>query len=194
MSCLLRVDSTQFRRQAWRNGRGHTLELASGPDRDDWRWRISLAQDDEEGDFSEYPGTRRQLTPLDGGLRLLLADGTSLDAQRLQTLSVAGSPAPACRLPEGPTRVFNLMLRGNQQGRLLVRPLLGSMVLLPVADTLWFVYVVAGHAGVHCADEQLSLGMDDAVLVHATYAQRVIVEGGGEIALVRLDGATPPTN
>ncbi len=186
MDMLQAVPSRRFREQAWANGNGRTTELAAGPDRDRWQWRISLARIDADGPFSVLPGVRRLLAPLDGGLELHFDDGERLCAGRLQVMRFDGGRALTCHSPDGPGRDFNLMLRDGVDGDLVVRPLLGSMVWLPRADTRWFAYLLSGHAEVGVGDEKLLLEAGRAAWIRPGSGMRVLVEGGGEIALVRL--------
>lgn len=191
MSILQAVPSESFREMPWANGGGSTTELAAGPDPNDWRWRISLARIERDGAFSPLPGVRRQLAPLDGGLRLDFTDGRQLSARRLQVLHFDGDPAPACQLPDGAGRDFNLMLREGADGELLVRPLAGGMVLLPRTGTRWFVYVLAGQASLTADAEHLALGTGAAAWADPTSGSRVVIDGGGEIVLVRVTDPNP---
>jgi N-acetylmuramoyl-L-alanine amidase len=187
MRILQAIPAETFRAMPWANGCGTTTELAAGPDPKAWRWRISLARIEQDGDFSALPGVRRQLAPLDGALRLDFSDGRRLHAQRLQVLHFDGDPAPACHSPDGPGRDFNLMLRDGMEGELLPRPLMGSMVLLPRANTRWFVYMLAGQAIVHAGSEQLALGHGEAAWALPPSDTRVVIDGSGEVVLVRLN-------
>jgi environmental stress-induced protein Ves len=54
--------SETYRAMPWRNGRGVTLEIAREPATGaEFTWRLSLANIDEDGDFSAYPGYSRAL-------------------------------------------------------------------------------------------------------------------------------------
>jgi environmental stress-induced protein Ves len=185
-TALHAVPAASFREQPWANGGGGTTELAAGPDPQHWQWRISLARIEQPGAFSAFPGVRRQLAPLDGGLQLDFADGREVVARRLQVVHFAGDPPPSCRLPDGPGRDFNLMLRDGCDGELLLRPLLGHMVLLARPDTRWFVYLLAGSATLTADAERLALGMGEAAWAAPAPGKRVVIDGAGEIALVRL--------
>ena len=192
MSALQAVPASAFREQPWANGGGSTTELAAGPDPQHWQWRISLARIESAGAFSAFPGVRRHLAPLDGSLQLDVPDGRSMTARRLQVLHFDGDPPPSCRLPDGPGRDFNLMLRDDADGELLLRPLLGSMVLLPRPATRWFVYLLAGHATLAADDATLALAAGAAAWASPAPGSRVVIDGGGEIALVRLSATATP--
>ncbi|HET7300068.1 MAG TPA: HutD family protein [Oleiagrimonas sp.] len=186
MDMLQAVSPSQFREQPWANGSGQTTELAAGPDRDHWQWRISLARIDVDGPFSVLPGVRRQLAPLDGRLELHFDNDEQIHAKRLQVMHFDGGRTLACHSPDGPGCDFNLMLRDNVDGDLVVRPLLGSMVCLPRADTRWFAYMLGGQAEVSAGNEQLLLEAGHAAWIQPQSGARALIDGGGEIALVRL--------
>lgn len=186
MNILHAIPAASFREQPWANGGGNTTELAAGPDRQHWQWRISLARIEQPGAFSAFAGVRRQLAPLDGRLLLDFADGRQMVARRLQVLHFDGDPPPSCRLPDGPGRDFNLMLRDGVDGELLLRPLLGRMVLLPQPATRWFVYLLTGNATLVADDERLVVAAGNAAWACPVAGTRVVIDGAGEIALVRL--------
>ncbi len=185
------IPTSDFRSQAWANGHGRTTELAAGPDRAQWHWRISMAQVERDGAFSVLPGVQRQLAPLDGSLELHFDDGEVLSAQRLQVLAFDGGRHTRCRLPDGPGRDINLMLRDGAEGRLIVRPLLGSMVLLPSAACRWFVFVVGGACHVTTGSAHVDLATGEAVWVQPAPGTRAHMDGAGEVALVQLGAHSP---
>lgn len=180
------VDSESFHSQPWANGGGTTTELAAGPDRGHWRWRISRADVVTAGPFSSLPGVRRQIAPLDARLRLKFADGRDRTLLRLEVFAFDGGDAPTCELPDGPGRDLNLMLRDGAAGQLIVRPLTGHM-LLPPGALRWFVYQISGQARLVQGDTRLDLATGAAAWLIPIVGQRSAIEGGGDIALVRLD-------
>ncbi len=174
--------------ERWANGLGQTEVLLREPDGADWRLRISIARVEQEGPFSALPGTRRLLVPLDAPVALRFADGRALCAKRFGVLRFEGAPAPFGMLPEGPTRDFNLMLRGGAQAELFARTLVDSQVLLPEPGVRWLVYVNRGHAQIGCGSESLALTSDDAAVLEfpAVAARRAVIEGHGELVLAKL--------
>ena len=99
--------------EPWANGLGQTAVILRQPDHDGWHARISIAQVEQDGPFSELPGTQRLLVPLDAPMELRFADGRVQRADRFGVLRFEGTPAPFGVLSEGPTRDFNLMLRDD---------------------------------------------------------------------------------
>ncbi|TAN03554.1 MAG: hypothetical protein EPN36_12405 [Rhodanobacteraceae bacterium] len=176
------------RDEPWANGAGSTTVILREPDTAEWRIRISVARVEKEGPFSELPGTRRTLVPLDAPMTLRFPDGSARTAARFGALHFDGAPAPTGLLPEGPTRDFNLMLRGDAQGKALPRTLVDSM-LLPIESGLrWLVYLDSGRAVLRAGGvQELGLNPHDAALVVPSGdAPRILIEGAGEIVLVKL--------
>jgi environmental stress-induced protein Ves len=188
MSAVTAIPRSAQRDEPWANGAGTTTVILREPDDDRWRIRVSVAKVEHEGPFSELPGTSRVLVPLDAAMTLRFPDGAGLHAARFGMLRFAGAPAPAGVLPEGPTRDFNLMLRNGARGEVLPRTLVDTMVLLPEPGARWLVYLDSGLATLRTAgDDPLALAPKDAALVkdHAT-SVRTMIEGAGEIVLVKL--------
>ncbi|HET7269062.1 MAG TPA: HutD family protein [Oleiagrimonas sp.] len=186
MRMIERIPADSFRSQAWANGDGRTRELAAGPDREHWRWRISIADVERDAAFSVLPGVHRQLAPLDGAIDLHFDDNDRLSAQRLEVLHFDGARECRCHLPDGPGRAINLMLREHTEGALMLRPLLDSMILLPSQGHVWFIVVVAGSCRLTADTEQLELATGDAAWIRIRAQSRALIEGGGELALIRL--------
>lgn len=173
--------------EPWANGAGNTRVIWREPDNPQWRIRISVANVDIEGPFSELPDTRRILVPLDAPMTLHFADGRELQGGRMRALRFEGAPAPAGLLPQGPTRDFNLMLRDDARGDVFARTLVDSMLLPPEADARWLVYLDSGRASIRLATEPaLDLAPRDAALVVNDTADRALIEGAGEIVLAKL--------
>jgi len=103
----------------WRNGGGSTRELLAWPPAQhgqgkDWRVRLSVAEVEQDGPFSSFPGVRRWFAVLSGAGVALRLDGA---VHRLDAASAPfefdGGAAVDCALVEGPTQDFNLMVRGG---------------------------------------------------------------------------------
>ncbi|MFO1249905.1 MAG: HutD family protein [Inhella sp.] len=96
----------------WRNGGGQTRELFAEPAGADWRLRVSLADIEQDGPFSSFPGVQRHFAVLQGpGVELTL-NGQALQLTPASAaLAFDGAAAPGCRLLGGATRDLNLMLR-----------------------------------------------------------------------------------
>jgi environmental stress-induced protein Ves len=190
MSALRLLDASALRTQAWANGAGTTTLIASEPDDDQWQWRLSIAEIAQEAPFSSFPATRRVFVPLDAPIQLRFDDTRTTSLLRLAVTRFDGADAPYALLPEGPTRAFNLMLRGTAQGELIARPLNGAMWLPLRAGWRWFLHVLGGRAEIHVDDDQLAADAGDHLWIDAQPGQRVRIEGGGELVLVQLASGT----
>lgn len=192
MSHLRQVPESALQTQAWANGAGTTTVIDSGPDAN-WQWRLSIAEITQACAFSPFSATRRQFVALDAAVHLHFDDGRELSLLRMQVTQFDGADAPHATLPEGATRAFNLMLRGDAQGELIARPLNGSMWLPARASSRWFVHVLGGRAELQLAEERLDLGAGANVWIDAHPGERVRIEGGGELIFVQLQPAGSPT-
>ncbi len=174
----------------WKNGAGWTSEILKVPDAENWHWRLSIAEIESDAPFSAFPGVERELVLLSGnGLRLRFDDGDTHELLPPHArLRFAGERTAFGELIDGPTRDFNLMWqRDVVDARLWHRPLVGTMVVFVDAAESWAVYVLAGHA--RFADEsglgELGAG-DTAVLASDGARRRFVLDGGGEVLLVRV--------
>jgi len=190
MNHLRQLPEAALQAQAWANGAGTTTVIDSGPDAH-WQWRLSIADITQACAFSAWPATRRQFVALDAAVHLRFGNGRELSLLRMQVTHFDGADAPYATLPEGPTRAFNLMLRGDVQGELMARPLNGSMWLPARASTRWFAHLLGGRAEVQLNDERLAISTGANVWIDAQPGERVRIEGGGELVLVQLQLAAP---
>ena len=187
---LLRV--ADYRRMRWKNGGGITTEIARSPaEGDDFDWRVSIAEIGQDGDFSVFPSVDRTLMLLDGGgVELEFGDNAPVClTQRYAKHAFAGEAPVFCRLIEGPTRDFNLMLRrGVVDGELLARPVVGPMVFFAEAQVEWLVHVIAGAVTLSDMPEFGQIGTGDTVVFDANSGERPqrVLHGHGEVVLAKL--------
>ena len=199
MSRLSLLRATAYRRVRWKNNGGWTTEIARDPDGDaaDFRWRVSIADIESDGPFSSFPGVDRDLLLLAGnGIELDIDEAAPLRLnERFQRVHFAGESHVDCRLLAGPTRDFNVMARRDSvHADVLVRPLVGSMVIFPEAGTEWLIYVVSGHVAAKGADE---IAASDGESVRIDFRDgggaRIVLDGGGELVLVKFAADAVPT-
>lgn len=184
------IPANEYRRERWRNSAGWTREICKWPALDDWDWRLSIAEIEQDAQFSSFAGIERELVLLSGhGLRLRFDDG------QLRTLDpphgrarFAGEDGVRGELIDGPTHDFNLMWRRHSiDAQLWHRPLVGPMVIFIDPGTTWAVYLIAGQA--RFADESglSALAAGDTAILHAAQGRsRYVLDGGGEALLIRL--------
>ena len=190
------IPANEYRRERWKNGLGWTREVLRWPRAsEDWDWRVSIAEVDKGGPFSSFPGVDRELVLLSGdGMRLVFEDGEQVELlPQHRRHAFAGERALSAELLNGPTQDFNLMWRRDRvSASLLHRPLVGSMVFFAEPGVRWLAYLMGGRALVK--DQLLPLALDqgDSVLLEPVPGEhhRLVLEGGGELLLVRIAPAS----
>ena len=187
------IPANEYRRERWRNGLGWTREIhahAMAGSPDDWAWRLSIAEIEQDASFSAFPGIDRELVLLAGnGLRLRFADGEVRELHPPHDkLRFAGERAVTGELLDGPTQDFNLMWRRDLvDAQLWHRPLVGPMVVFAEPGTMWVIHLLAGQA--RFADESglPDLAATDTALLQADGTRlRHVLDGAGEALLIRL--------
>lgn len=183
-----------YRRMRWKNGGGWTTELAAFPESGagadaPFDWRVSIAEIETDGAFSPFPGCDRHIALLEGvGMELRFdgAEPVRLD-QRLRFAPFAGETQTFGKLLAGPVRDFNVIARRAVcRADVRCRPLVGPMVFFP-EDAVWLAYLASGNATVRSdgAAQTLETG-ESALLQPDTGGGRVVIDGGGELVLVKF--------
>jgi len=186
------IPANEYRRERWRNGFGWTREIHArrgAPDAG-WDWRLSIAEIERDAPFSAFHGVDRELVLLRGnGLRLRFEDGESrLLEPPHGRMRFAGERPLVGELVDGPTHDFNLMWRRDAvSAELLHRPLVGPMVFFAEPRTTWVLHLLAGEARFDAASGLGGMQAGDTALLGAPERTRFLVDGGGELLVIRLD-------
>jgi environmental stress-induced protein Ves len=187
------IPANEYRRERWRNGLGWTREIhahAAAGSPDDWEWRLSIAEIEQDAPFSAFPGIDRELVLLSGnGLRLRFDDGEVRELHPPHDrLRFAGERAVTGELLDGPTQDFNLMWRRELvEAQLWHRPLVGPMVVFAEPGTIWAIHLLAGQARFADDSGLPDLAAADTALLQADGTRlRHVLDGAGEALLIRL--------
>lgn len=184
------IAANEYRRERWKNGTGWTREIARTPETGDWDWRLSIAEIEQDGPFSVFPGIDRELVLIRGnGLRLRFSDGEVHELQPPHArLRFAGEREVRGELLEGPTHDFNLMWRRDAvAAELLHRPLVGPMLFFTEPGVTWAIHLLAGQAQFDQASQLPPLWAGDtALLADGEKRGRYALEGGGELLAIKL--------
>lgn len=109
------IHADQVAPTAWKNGGGTTRVLLTLPAHGDWHLRISMADVQQDGPFSAYPGVERWLSFVEGaGMALDFDSGTQTLTPADSPLRFDGATPPHGRLLQGPVRDLNLMNKGGR--------------------------------------------------------------------------------
>ncbi len=189
------IPSNEYRRERWKNGLGWTREIVRWPDLDDWSWRLSIAEIEQDSRFSTFSGVDRELVLLQGnGLRLRFDDGEVHTLQPPhERYRFAGERGVAGELIDGLTHDFNLMWqRDRVAAEVLYRPLVGPMLFFSDPGTTWAVHLLAGQARFDSSSGLPPMWLGDtALLVAAEGRQRFALDGGGQLLAIKLTSLEP---
>lgn len=196
-SAIRLIAASDCQRSRWKNDGGWTTEIARSADSgtEEFRWRISIAEIESDGPFSNFPGIARDLLLLEGnGIELDIDNAEPHRmTRRFERVHFDGESKVECRPLAGPTRDFNVMARRDAvRAHVVARPLVGSMVIFPEADAEWFVHVFSGHARARCGEQTFALETGGSLLIDFRSGDgvRVVLDGGGELVLVKFVAAT----
>ncbi|MBB5019193.1 hypothetical protein HNQ59_002491 [Chitinivorax tropicus] len=179
----------QYAVRPWKNGGGQTRDIIVSPpgaDFDKLDWRASMAQIEQPGPFSAFPGLDRSLTLLAGErLNLHEQDHCYTLTPHAPSIDFTGETVFDATIPDGPVLDFNVMSRRNRcQHQLQRRTLHQTQTLCRTGEAL-LVFVVAGRLDI--ADSGLSLGLHDALLLtEADPAQLTVTGHHADAALVSI--------
>ena len=111
------VHPSQVEDERWANGGGWTRTLLAWPDSALWAVRISVADVEQAGPFSAFPGVDRWFAVLEGdGVRLATAGQAPVvvRAGDEQLHTFPGDAATDCEILGGATRDLNVMVRRRE--------------------------------------------------------------------------------
>ncbi len=144
------IRRSSFVSTPWKNGGGITHEAIRVPSTGTvFRWRVSVAEIEASGPFSDFADYNRTMVLLRGsGVRLLFRGGRPIDLRAAGDLVEFDGGIPTdCELLSGPCTDLNLMVSKSMSGtQAWVRPLLepyrvessrpGTMLVLPISGAL----------------------------------------------------------
>ena len=164
------------------DGRGARVEVASSAAHGHCAtpWRLLLEQLGPGVHRTHDAAAQAQLAPLDAALTLDHAAG-----RPLLRLQVAGTSAGQSLHLAEPTRIVRLEREHPEDAELIARPLQGPM-LLPTTGQAWLAWLLAGQATVRLGDAGWTLDCGVPAWLPAEDGQRLRLEGGGELLLVRF--------
>ena len=164
------IRKSSFTPTPWKNGGGITHEALRVPaSGNPFRWRVSVAQIDASGPFSEFADYNRKMVLLRGaGVRLTLGGAEPTELRETGDLvEFDGARATECELLGGPCVDLNLMVLKSIQGvRAWVECVREPRSLRPPPQGTLLVFAVSGTLSMNIGNrESIHLqGWDLAVL------------------------------
>ena len=161
---------TGFRPVPWKNGGGVTHEALRVPlTGDSFRWRVSIAQVESSGEFSDFSGYRRTLVLLEGGgVMLNFADGREVPLQHAGDLvHFDGATSVLCTLSAGPCTDLNLIVSQSlPPPQAWVAPIAGPQILpASPTQTLLVVAVAGALKATSVTGDPVLLGTGDLAVI-----------------------------
>lgn len=190
----------------WRNGGGSTTEIAVEPagatlgSAERFLWRLSMAQVEQDGPFSSFPGYDRTLVLLAGrGVQLdfgAAAPAVTLGAA-MKSCAFAGEWETRCRLLDGPVRDFNVMVdreRAAARVEALVLPE-GSGTAVELRGHTAVLFVAQGAVELRLGDAEEGLGvglfetlrLDRSTPERPEAAQLIVTAGPAHVLLINIE-------
>jgi len=112
------IQPEQYQTILWKNNKGKTIELAlnEGGTTDDFDWRISSATVTEEGVFSDFSGSERNMVLIEGSGLTLKHDNGQIDhlTNPLDIANFDGGWRTTSQLDNGTIKNINLMTNKNK--------------------------------------------------------------------------------
>lgn len=205
MATLRRIPQSEFARSLWKNGLGHTDQIAIEPKDADLRkgnylWRISSAAIENASDFSIFPDHDRALVVLSGtGLHLSHRDvendyHDTVDLPPLEPYEFPGDIQSSCKLIDGPVKDLSVFFKkGVISASIEIVSLDGESAWNWAPEAHWnFVFAARGNFEVASTEEETeTLMKGDAFLAENANADPesypiVAHEAGAVLISVRL--------
>ncbi|MEO6912690.1 MAG: HutD family protein [Candidatus Baltobacteraceae bacterium] len=160
-----------YRRMLWKNGGGTTLEIAASSEDGPPIWRLSIAQIERDGPFSEFAGYDRTILPTRGnGVILSLDDAQDITLDRLGVpFSFRGESKTMSRLIDGPVTDLNMMTRREVCSHGVDTHSLTPAGISVNAADICFVYALAGDLALEREGVPITLAAGDTVRVDGTF-------------------------
>jgi len=142
------VRKSSFTANPWKNGGGITHEAIRVPAQGNpFRWRVSVAQIDSAGPFSDFAGYDRKMVLLrGGGVRLTFGGGDPVVLRNVGDLVEFDGAVPTdCELLAGPCTDLNLMVSKTLAGvRVWVQRVDGPYPLNAAHPGVTLVFAIQG--------------------------------------------------
>jgi uncharacterized protein len=173
MAKITLLRATDYIRQPWKNGGGTTTELARKGDADRWLWRLSVADVERSGPFSDFTGYRRLIVLLEGPGMTLSFDNAApvvLD-ERYRPFVFDGGSRTRCDLVDGPIRDMNLIVDAARvDASLDVCALDEGASLRAAASECALLHAIGGRFGVTIGADTVALSPGDTLHVDECHA------------------------
>jgi environmental stress-induced protein Ves len=190
---LTHLTAAGYVRQDWKNGGGTTTEIARDADRERWWWRLSIADVQRSGPFSDFTGYRRIITLLEGrGIALTFDRAPPVVLDRVyRAIAFDGGWRTECRLLDGPVRDMNLIIDDTQVAATFeVRTLEEGASLEFAACESTLLHALRGRFQARHAGQRIALRAGETLRIDDAAAARVMTTALEPHAVLAVIGIT----
>jgi environmental stress-induced protein Ves len=180
------VRRSSFKRSPWKNGGGITHEAIRVPATGDpFLWRVSVAQIDSSGPFSEFAGYDRKMVLLQGpGIELTHGNGQHRVLKNVgDCVEFAGAMPTHCELLGGPCVDLNLIVAESLRSTARIERLVDGVIAAADGVTTLIFGI----------ESPISLSSDAGDTVRlAPWDLAVLSQGSARFDNMRPDGRSAP--
>jgi len=170
-ACITALDPAGYRRTAWKNGGGVTVDIAEvyreGATPGAWEgmvWRFGRTAITTPGPFSDLSGCDRVQVVVAGQGLVLVASDHEIDVRTpFVPVRFAGETSIVSRLEAGPVEVVNLI--GDRSAVRLDVQVLEAGQALHLAAGTHVAYCPTGAAALDCLQQRYELAQDHALRI-----------------------------
>lgn len=171
----LRFDD--YQKMPWKNGQGFTFEIArqSIENSDDFAWRVSMADVEENGKFSFFENKKRIISVLTGnGIKLSFSEKETRQILARDIYSFSGEQAVNCQLLDGSIRDLNLIY-SSEHIQAIMKWIEGSdqQTISSHASHVFVINMTAGYC-IQIEEDSYDLNTFDSLHIHQENTQKNI--------------------
>jgi len=192
MAAVRKITRDDHTVMPWKNGGGTTRQIATGGDdagSGDWGWRVSIANVERDGAYSEFPGIDRLTTVVIGhGTDLIHPDGSSIALNPLQPTLIPSDVALWGMLRDEPIVNLNVMTRqGCYTASVEIVDGPAETTLDTGPNEVLLVHVLAGTCRLHHEGGDPCDGAEPDTLIHdGQGAFALSLAAASRVAVIRI--------
>lgn len=183
------ISPEQFKKTAWKNGKGETTELAisEGGTLEHFDWRISMAQVVEDGAFSYFTGYLRNLILISGNGMDLQHDQSNIDrlGRPLGFATFDGGCHTLATLTCGPIVDINVITQADQYAVDVATYVDQHTVNLRICEHC-FIYCLKDEALLTSEDKSVHIALKAGHLMQLDQADSNLQVCGKNMIVVHL--------
>ena len=187
------IRRSAFKATPWKNGGGITHEaIRVPPTGDAFLWRVSVAQIDASGPFSDFSGYDRKMVLLQGGgIALQFGSGEYRTLHSIgDWVEFDGATPARCELLDGPCVDLNLMVSRSLRTAARIERLRAPMHVAAARGETTLIFGIQDPLSFDCRGESVRLETWDLAILNGCSAHLSKIAPGEESAPIAVFIAT----